>query len=150
MELFKLYLVANKFLPDVEIINVGKINLGNINNTYLVEYLNKEKVSKKIILQSLNKLFDSVEALNLNHTSVTNYMELWLSNQSVSDDHRRWLVPSLIKCQSNGLFDFLFEGKSWRAMKYIKSSFSISSVKDVKYAYEVGYGLAKFHHIFSR
>ena len=149
MELSKLFLVANKFLVDVEIINIAKISLGNINSTYVVEYLNKEQISKKIILQSINSLFDSVESLNINHKSATDHMELWLSNQSISNDQRRWVVPSLLKCEFNGLFDLSFEGKSWRAIKYIESSLSISSVKDVKYAYEVGYGLAKFHHIFS-
>ncbi len=149
MESFKLSLVANKFLVDVEIINIDKINIGNINSTYLVEYLNKENVSEKFILQSINDCFVSVERLNYNHKLVTDHMELWLSNEQISKDYRRWVVPSLMKCQHNGSFDFSFEGKSWRAMKFIESSFSISSVKDVKYAYEVGYGLAKFHHILS-
>ena len=149
MELYKLYLIAKKFLVDVEIINIEKITLGNINSTYLVEYLNKKNISKKFILQSINDFFESVELLNVNHKSVTDHMELCLRNKSIYNDHRRWVVPSLIECKSNGLLDFSFEGKSWRAMKFIEASFSISSVKDLKYAYEAGYGLSKFHHFFS-
>ena len=125
MELIKLFPIANKFLKDVEIIKIDKINIGNINSTYLVEYVKEECVSK-FILQSISNLFESVEFLNTNHKLVTDHMELWLSNQPIDQDHRRWEVPSLIKCQSNGLLDFSFEGKSWRAIKYIESSFSIS------------------------
>ncbi len=149
MELFELSFIAKKFLVDVDILNINKICHGNINSTYVVEYLNKENTSERFILQSINALFDSVENLNINHKLVTDYMQSCLNDESITNDNRRWAVPSLIKCQSNGLLNFSFEGKSWRAMKFIECSFSISSIKDVKYAYEVGYGLAKFHHVFA-
>ena len=148
MDLTKLKFIAEQFLVDSKILNIKEITSGKINSTYLIECLNNEG-NFNFILQKLSNIFYSHQIVNRNHSLITDHMKNNLNNVVYKNDDRRWEVPDLIKCANNDLFIYLFEGDSWRALKYIDSTMNLSKVNKFDFAYEVGYGLSKFHLICS-
>ncbi len=142
MDIEKFNFIVNQFFVDSKVLKIELINSGNINKTYIVEYLCNSKKSK-FILQRLSDIFNSHETVNMNHKFIIDHMNKKINNNDL--DFTRWELPKLIKCKSNNQFVFPFESSFWRAMAYIDESYSIEFLEDEKTAYETGIGLAKFH-----
>tara|TARA_Y100001968_G_C19408268_1_gene744916 strand:+ start:805 stop:1968 length:1164 start_codon:yes stop_codon:yes gene_type:complete len=148
MKLSEINFVIKQFYINSKVLNINKIDSGLINDTYVVEHFyNGEK--SKFILQSLSKIFDSNEVVNMNHNIITNHIKNKIKTIYLDSYNQRWEVPSLVKCKSNDLFLFHFESNCWRAMEYIDHTFSSDSIENELMAYESGLGLAKFHSFCS-
>tara|TARA_Y100001968_G_scaffold246363_1_gene230592 strand:- start:68 stop:1231 length:1164 start_codon:yes stop_codon:yes gene_type:complete len=148
MNLEKIIFVIKKFFINSKVLNIEQINLGHINNTYLVEHLYNGNKSK-FILQSLSNIFESHEIVNMNHKLITDHINKKTNKNRLEFHNQRWDSPDLIKCQANNLFAFPFESDFWRAMLYIDRTFSSNFLEDRIMAYQTGLGLAKFHMIYS-
>ena len=148
MNFKKLTFIIQQFFFNTNVLNIDVINSGLINKTYIVEHLDNG-IRSKFILQSLSNIFESYEIVNMNHKLVTDHINKKIHNNIFSFEYKRWENPNLIRCKSNNLFIFPFEGNFWRAMRYIDQTFSIDFLEDELMAYQTGIGLAKFHLICS-
>ena len=148
MDSDKLIFIVKKFFIDTNVLRIDEISSGHINMTYMVEHFYNGK-RNKFILQSLSKIFKSHYIVNKNHQTLTEHINRKLDEDYFSYFQERWEVPTLIRCKSNNLFFFPFEGDSWRAMKYIDDTFSPTILENYQMSYHVGIGLYKFHSLCS-
>ena len=144
MDFNKLNFIIQRFFINSKVLDINIINRGLINNTYIVEHLYNGTKSK-FILQSLSDIFESHEAVNINHKLITDHIEAKIKNNSFDFGCKNWEIPSLIRCKSNKLFHLLYDSEYWRAMKYIDKTCCFDSLEDFEMAYQTGLGLAKFH-----
>ena len=148
MDSKKLIFIIRQFFLESEVLNIDLINTGNINTTYIVEHIYRGEKSK-FVLQRLSNIFESHQIVNMNHQLVTDHIKDKLKKNRTYIFRQRWVIPDLIKCESNNLSIFPFEYNSWRAMNYIDDSLNFSFLQDNKMAFEIGIGLAKFHFLCS-
>ena len=144
----KLNLIIQNFFSNTKVLDITMMNSGLINKTYIVEHFYNGKKSK-FVLQNLSNIFESREAVNINHKLITDHINTKINDKSFYSDSKRWEVPNLIKCKSNNSYGLPFESGFWRAMDYIDKTISLDYLVDESMAFQTGLGLAKFHLICS-
>ena len=144
MDFKKINFISKKFFNNSTVLKIDLLDSGLINKTYIVEHLSYGKKSK-YILQCLSNIFESIEIVNINHKLITDHIKKKINKNDLNFYSQRWEVPSLIRCTSNNLFLYPFDGGFWRAMVYIEDTFSFDILDDKLMAYQTGLGLAKFH-----
>ena len=148
MDYSKAKYVANQFFPGETILKVKSIDEGNINNTLVITLAGKES-SFRFILQKISHIFNSPLDVVKNHQLITTHLANELKLRSDLLHGRHLSIPFLYICQANGDYIFELEGESWRAMKFIDNSYTISSSSNLFIANEIGYGLGLFHKLLS-
>ena len=144
--------IATKFIPKEQV--KGQINSiqtfgsGNINDTFLVSWQEKEgQEPKSFILQRINThVFREPQLVMQNIRTYTEHVGDRL-NKHLLD--RRWEVPQLL-LTDQGLDYLLIEnGEFWRSLSFIEGSQSFEAIANSQQAQEVGYALGTFHHLTS-
>ena len=142
----KLNFIIEKFFFNSEVLSINMIDSGLINKTYIVEQVHNGEKSK-FVLQSLSKIFESQEIVNMNHKLITDHITKKINTNYFPI--KMWKAPNLIRCQSNNKFSFSIKSDFWRAMVFIEDAFSVDFLEDEIMSYQTGVGLAKFHLICS-
>ncbi len=144
--------IATKFIPKEQV--KGQINSiqtfgsGNINDTFLVSWQEKEEIEpKSFVLQRINThVFREPQLVMQNIRTYTEHVRDRL-NKHLLD--RRWEVPQLL-LTDQGLDYLLIEnGEFWRSLSFIEGSQSFEAIANSQQAQEVGYALGTFHHLTS-
>ena len=144
--------IATKFTPKEQV--KGKVNSvqafgsGNINDTFLVSWQEKEEIEpKSFVLQRINtNVFCEPQLVMQNIRTYTEHVRDRL-NKHLLD--RRWEVPQLL-LTDQGLDYLLMEnGEFWRSLSFIEGSQSFEAIANSQQAQEVGYALGTFHHLTS-
>ncbi len=120
-----------------------QITNGLVNNTYLVQVLSPSN-TQKLILQSINtNIFADPYLLIANYLSIHKFYSLNISDSS------DFILPEMVKFQSNKDYILVLNSCYWRMFKYIDNSKTIKSVTSPHIAYQIGRKLSQFHDLFS-
>jgi len=139
--------VASAFALDGEIIAIGPLGSGNVNDTYLVE-----TTARRYVLQRLN-------------TTVFRQPELVMGNLQVLAAHvdqrlgpasgswlagRRWELPQVVcsRADQRG-WHRCSDGGFWRTLTHVGDARSVDVIENRDQARELGWGLGVFHQLIS-
>ncbi|MEN9539933.1 MAG: hypothetical protein RLZZ459_24 [Cyanobacteriota bacterium] len=139
--------VASAFALDGEIIAIGPLGSGNVNDTYLVE-----TTARRYVLQRLN-------------TTVFRQPELVMGNLQVLAAHvdqrlgpasgswlagRRWELPQVVcsRADQRG-WHRCSDGGFWRTLTHVGEARSVDVIENRDQARELGWGLGVFHQLIS-
>lgn len=131
--------VLNNFNPKGEYLCREVIKSGNINITYLVTYVDKEKTNK-YILQKINRyVFNNPAHVMKNVIEVTNHIRHKLNNFGDKRQVLEFLPTKL------GLSYYKDDdGEFWRLYKYIDNSVSYDNSDDMFIVEQAGAAFGKF------
>jgi Ser/Thr protein kinase RdoA (MazF antagonist) len=139
--------IASAFALDGEIIAIGPLGSGNVNDTYLVE-----TTGRRYVLQRLN-------------TAVFRQPELVMGNLQVLAAHvdqrlgpasdswlagRRWELPQVVcsRADQQG-WHRCSDGGFWRTLTHVGDARSVDVIENREQARELGWGLGVFHQLIS-
>jgi Ser/Thr protein kinase RdoA (MazF antagonist) len=142
-----LFTVAEQFTPQGRVVDIREFGNGNINNTFLVTL--DTKGEKHFILQRINiRVFRQPELVIQNMRTCTEHIRQRLQRIPLSTG-RRWEVPSVLLTHNGQDLWLDSDGSFWRAISFIEGSQSFDTIRDIRYASEVGYALGIFHTFLS-
>jgi hypothetical protein len=148
MTLDKLVVIANKFKPQNQIIDIQAFGNGNINDTFLVT-LNGE-TDKYFVLQRINtQVFPQPKLVMQNISTVTEHMSQHLARDNNLTGNRRWEIPSVLLTRDGEDYWLDTDGLFWRAITFIDNSQSFDTIQNLEQATEIGYALGLFHRLIS-
>ena len=124
--------VFNKFLPNLEILNIAEFTSGHINATYLIE----TPKSRNYVLQRINSfVFNNAKALIENKVMLSEYLQ---TNEDSGEQLQFIRTP-------NGKAWFRDdENGYWNMSVYIEGSKTFSKITDARIAYEGGRLIGEF------
>jgi hypothetical protein len=142
-----LFTVAEQFTLQGRVVDIREFGNGNINNTFLVTL--DTKGEKHFILQRMNvHVFRQPELVIQNMRTCTEHIRQRLQRITLSTG-RRWEVPSVLLTHNGQDLWLDSDGSFWRAIIFIEGSQSFDTIRDIRYASEVGYALGIFHTFLS-
>jgi Ser/Thr protein kinase RdoA (MazF antagonist) len=150
----KLLAIATKFTPKGQIkgqvTNVQAFGSGNINDTFLVSWQEKERQEiepKSFVLQRINtNVFCEPQLVMQNIRTYTEHVRDRLNKQPLD---RRWEVPQLLLTDQGLDYLLMEDGEFWRSLSFIEGSQSFEAIANSEQARELGYALGTFHHLTS-
>ena len=140
--------IAEQFVPFKRVLDVYEFGNGNINDTYLVTTDADEQSQpeeKHFVLQRINtQVFKQPRLIMKNMRVFTEHMR-----RRVRDEGHRWEMPRVIPTCDDQDFLIDAQGNFWRAISYVYGTRSYETIKDTKFAYEVGHALGTFQYLIS-
>ncbi len=125
----------------------GIYGSGHINNTYLVEYTDREGLAKRMILQEMNReIFTHPEELMENIIGVTTYLRKKIEENG-GDPERETL--NVIPLGDGSMFYVDSEGEYWRAYHYIEGATSYDQVESQEDFYESAVSFGNFQYLLA-
>ena len=113
--------ICNHFCFAGQLKTIKKLDIGNINSTYIVEYESLSGVNRYIV-QKVNKfVFKRPDFVMENVVNVINYLKK--TNHDYNLDY--------VKTLGDESFYLDSVGEYWRAYKYIENSVSFDNVNDL-------------------
>ena len=110
--------ISNEFTVDGSLISYKRLNGGNINLTYVVEYLSGN-AAKAYVLQRINKqVFKNPDLVMQNVVAITEYIG------SVNPDY----PLKCIRTKRGGYYFVDDQGEFWRMYNFVEDTFSISEL----------------------
>lgn len=123
-----------------EAVNVQVFGKGHINDTYLVDYPNKQYVLQKIN----TSIFTNPQNLMENITSVTEFIKTKILENG-GDAQREGMQ---IVCSDDGEnFVTAEDGGAWRMLTYITDSVCLQSARNEEDLYECGAAFGRFQNL---
>jgi Ser/Thr protein kinase RdoA (MazF antagonist) len=120
----------------------GRFGSGLINETWLVEFDDKEAV-RKYILQHINKsVFRRPDLVMENVATVTEHLQARLRREGVADPAS--VTPALVRNRNGRSHHVDGAGEYWRMFHFIETGEVFDIVRDAPHACEVGRGLGRF------
>ncbi|HET6821729.1 MAG TPA: hypothetical protein VFH34_03720, partial [Anaerolineales bacterium] len=140
--------IAEQFAPFKRVLHVLEFGNGNINDTYLVTTDADEQIQpqeKHFVLQRINtQVFKQPRLIMQNMRAFTEHMR-----RRAREEGHCWEMPRVIPTCDGQDFFIDPQGNFWRAISYVYGSRSYETIKDTKFAYEVGYALGTFQYLIS-
>ncbi len=137
--------IAAQFASQKHVADIQPLGNGNINDTFLVSQ--EINGGEKFILQRINTQVFSQPALVLQNMRIfTQHAHDRLQRLPLKCD-RRWEVPHILVTQNN--LDYYIDraGSFWRAISFIRDSYSLDAIQNLQHAGEVGFALGTFHSL---
>ncbi len=136
--------IASHFLEKSCIREIIEIQIGNINDTYLVTFTNKLHTNK-YILQRLNmNIFPSIQKLMNNYSVVSDHLVNKLNLEFEKPVFEFKPICLLQPKQSES--SYLTKDESiWRMMNYIEGYCITEMCNSSDLVFQIGYGLGTFH-----
>ena len=121
---------ALQFVSDIETIN--PLGVGLINDTYLV--------NNEIVLQKINThVFKQPQQIIAN---------LFILNQHIQTKKQtKLIIPHLLDTHDGIPYHQDEQNQTWRALNFIKNSFSITDLDNLNRACDIGFALGYFHYL---
>ncbi|WP_054252670.1 phosphotransferase enzyme family protein [Neofamilia massiliensis] len=124
-----------------------KINKqGHINDTYVLSFLNEEKIQKYIFQRVNQGVFKRPEELMENIIGVTKHLRKKVQ-EAKGDLDREVLQVLLTKDQKPFYIDA--KGDFWRAYKFIENSLALEKASGAKDLYQTGLAFGNFQRLLS-
>jgi Ser/Thr protein kinase RdoA (MazF antagonist) len=136
--------IAGQFTSLQKVTNIQSLGNGNINDTFLVAHATDS--GENFILQRINtRVFSQPELVIQNMRILAEHTRNRLQADPRCD--RRWEIPDVLLTHKGQDCCIDADGSCWRAISYIKDSYSLDSIHNFEHASEVGYALGKFHSL---
>jgi Ser/Thr protein kinase RdoA (MazF antagonist) len=131
--------IAAQFEPDAE--RAEPFGSGNINDTYLIQARNGEK----LILQRINQsVFPTPKLIMANMRAMMEHVA-----RQPAPSVPRWELPNVVPAQDGQDYVIDPQGEFWRAITFIKGARTYPKVKDAQHAGEAGFALGTFQRLIS-
>ncbi|HIK05145.1 MAG TPA: aminoglycoside phosphotransferase family protein [Trichormus sp. M33_DOE_039] len=137
--------IAEQFILQGQIVDVGAFGSGNINDTFLVSI--DSSGEKHFILQRINtQVFRQPQLIMQNMRTFTEHIYQRLQHKPLN---RRWEMPRVLSTQAGQDYCIDAAGNFWRAISFIEDSRSFDTMQNLEQAQEIGYALGMFHNLIS-
>ena len=137
--------IAQQFASGNPIISINPLGNGNINSTFLVQTNPIATAPQRFVLQRINaQVFRQPELVIQNMAVLTEHLK-----NNAAPAGRRWETPAIVTTQSGKNYWQDSAGEYWRAISFIENAQPVETIQNVEHAREIGYGLARFHHLIS-
>ena len=120
---------------------VEPLGRGNVNLTYLVR-----SSTSLSVLQRLNRRVFERPDLVLNNLEV---LSAHMAGKLGALQRRRWVLPRLLRTQTNRTSYRCPDGEVWRMLTYVEEARSVDVIESPSQARELGIGLGLFHQLVS-
>ena len=128
--------ISNEFMVDGSTIGYKLLNGGNINLTYVVEYLSGN-ATKAYVLQRINmQVFKNPDLVMQNVVAITEYIG------SVNPDY----PLKCIRTKGGGYYFVDDQGEFWRMYNFVKNSTSFDTTDNLSVALNTGLAFGKFQN----
>ena len=142
-----LFVIAEQFIRQGNIVSVHEYGQGNINDTFLVTM--DAGMDRHWILQRINAhVFRRPELIMHNVRIATDHMLERLAGRKPGEG-RRWEVPRVLLTGDGRDHMIRPDGSFWRGLSFIEGCRSFDVIADDLHAGEVGYALGMFHSLLS-
>ncbi len=146
----RLRVIAQRFVPQGEVLLVSPLGNGNINSTFLVtvgggQETGEQQAERRFVLQRINaQVFCQPERVIQNMVALSEHVR-----DRAADLPGHWQTPHILPT-SQGQHHWIDKaGGYWRAICFIEGAHVVESIQDAAHAEAVGYGLAMFHRLIS-
>jgi len=135
--------IINQFAISGEAIAAQSLTTGHINDTYEVDFLADNQITKYILQRINHQVFPEPEKLMANCVAVTQHLRKKLVADPGSLPQRETL--EFIPTEDPGDFFFLDQARNyWRMYHYIDDTHTIDYVNNLNQSYQVARTFAKF------
>ena len=136
--------ICSSFCIDGKYVGCHELTTGNINNTYLVEYV-RDGEEKKYILQRINKkVFTKPEKVMENIVSVTEYIREKIQEKNLST--KKFVLKTFMAKDTGKPYVIDGEGEYWRCYRYIANSQTFDTSDDLIVIERVGQAFGRFQN----
>jgi Ser/Thr protein kinase RdoA (MazF antagonist) len=134
--------IASLFRIPGPLISVVELEIGNVNDTFIVTCDRKEHKPVQFILQRINPdVFPDPASVVRNMMVVSNHVQ----HKTPIDSGRRWEIPEVIPCKNGNPCHVDNSGNTWRMISYIENSRTLQTITTPIQSEEMGYALGRFH-----
>ena len=127
--------IAAQFQTDIT--QVQPLGCGLINDTYLVSSKTQSFVLQRLNQQVFKNPLAILENLQLLNTFIASQAASSLALQ----------IPLLLKARTGAFYYQDAQHQYWRAITYIKNSYSLLKIENVQQASQIGFALGQFHRL---
>jgi hypothetical protein len=137
--------IARIFAPQHDILSVKPFGNGLINSSWVIHC--RESKPQKLFLQRMNRhVFNNpeyiIDNLQILHAHIATL-------DSPKPNTRFLQFPELILTHAETAYHLDDNGEYWRAFRFMENTQTLSSVKTLQQAREIGYVLGRFHSLLS-